>query len=210
VDTESPIFEAWLEAYERRGQTLGLEEWQHALGTHGGFDPLAHLESLVGPGLDREAVAREVKDSTARGCDARPLLPGVERLLREARRLGIARAVASSSSCAWVEGWLRRLGVRELLEVVVARDDVRRVKPDPELFLLAAERLRVSPGGCLVFEDSPNGIRAAIAAGMRCVAVPNSLTRSLARPEVDLVLDSLDARPLAAILRAIEARGVRA
>jgi beta-phosphoglucomutase-like phosphatase (HAD superfamily) len=164
----------------------------------------------VGPGLDREAVAREVKDASARGCDGRPLLPGVEPLLREACRLRIARAVASSSSCAWVEGWLRRHRVRDLLDVVVARDDVRRVKPDPELFLLAAERLGVAPGGCLVFEDSPNGMRAAVAAGMRCVAVPNGLTRSLARPEVDLVLDSLDARPLSAILRAIEAKGVRA
>jgi beta-phosphoglucomutase-like phosphatase (HAD superfamily) len=195
VDTETPIFEAWLGTYRRRGQALGLGEWQHALGTHGGFDPLAHLESLVGPGLDREAVTREVKESTARACDARDL--------------GIARAVASSSSCAWVEGWLRRHRVRDLLDVVVARDDVRRVKPDPELFLLAAARLGVSPGDCLVFEDSPNGMRAALAAGMRCVAVPNALTRPLARPEVDLVLESLDARPLAAILRAIEATEVR-
>lgn len=209
VDTETPIFEAWLGAYERRGQVLGLREWQHALGTHGGFDPLAHLESLVGPGLDREAVSGEVKESAARACEARPLLPGVERLLGDARDLGIARAVASSSSCAWVEGWLRRHRLRDLLDAVVARDDVRRVKPDPELFLLAAARLGVSPGDCLVFEDSPNGMRAALAAGMRCVAVPNALTRSLARPEVDLVLDSLDARPLAAILRAIEATGVR-
>jgi HAD superfamily hydrolase (TIGR01509 family) len=210
VDTETPIFEAWLGAYERRGRTLGLAEWQHALGTHGGFDPLAHLESLVGPGFDREAVAREVKEASARGCEGRPLLPGVERLLREARRLGLARAVASSSSCSWVEGWLLRHRVRPLIDVVVGRDDVQRVKPDPELFLLAAGRLGVSPARCLVFEDSPNGMRAALAAGMRCVAVPTGLTRSLSRPEVDLVLDSLAARPLAAIVREIEAKGVRA
>ena len=87
---------------------------------------------------------------------------------------------------------------------VTRRDDVRRVKPDPELFLLAASRLGVAPAACLVFEDSPNGMRAALDAGMRCAAVPNALTRPLARPEVDLVLESLAERPLAEILRAVE------
>jgi len=144
-----------------------------------------------------------VKEATAKGCDGQPLLPGVEALLRDAKALGLGRGVASSSSCGWVDGWLRRHEIRDLLDVVVARDDVRNVKPDPELFLLAASRLGVAPGACVVFEDSPNGMRAAIAAGMRCVAVPNALTRSLARPEVDLVLGSLAERPLVAILGAL-------
>jgi HAD superfamily hydrolase (TIGR01509 family) len=205
VDTETPIFEAWLGAYRRRGRSIGLDEWQHTLGTQGGFDPLEHLDALLGGGLDREAVLAEVKEATARGCDGRPLLPGVEALLLEAKALGLGRAVASSSSCGWVEGWLGRHGIRHLLDVVVARDDVRKVKPDPELFLLAASRLGLAPASCVVFEDSPNGMRAALAAGMRCVAVPNALTRPLERPEVDLVLASLEERPLGAILEALGA-----
>jgi len=61
VDTETPIFEAWLGAYRRRGCSVGLDEWQHALGTHGGFEPLDHLEAQVqalrpGQALDRDAV----------------------------------------------------------------------------------------------------------------------------------------------------------
>jgi HAD superfamily hydrolase (TIGR01509 family) len=204
VDTETPIFEAWLAAYRRRGHDVGLDLWQHALGTHGGFDPLEHLASLCHGTLDREATLAEVKAATARGCDGQPLMPGVERLLRDAEALGLGRAVASSSSFGWVDGWLGRHAIRDLLQVVVARDDVRRVKPDPELFLLAASRLGVAPAGCLVFEDSPNGMRAALDAGMRCAAVPNALTRPLARPEVDLVLESLAERPLAEILRAVE------
>lgn len=146
-----------------------------------------------------------MKEATARGCEGRPLLPGVEALLNDAKALGLGRAVASSSSCGWVDGWLRRHGIRELLDVVVARDDVRRVKPDPELFLLAASRLGRAPSTCLVFEDSPNGMRAALAAGMRCVAVPNALTRPLARPDVDLVLDSLAECSLAEVLQALSA-----
>ena len=217
VDTETPIFEAWLAAYRRRGCAVGLDEWQHALGTHGGFDPLDHLEAQLrgslalqpGQALDRDAVLAEVKEATARGCDSQPLLPGVEALLRDAGARGLGRAVASSSSCGWVNGWLERRGVHGLLDVVVARDDVRKVKPDPELFLLAAERLGKAPEACVVFEDSPNGMRAALAAGMRCVAVPNALTRPLERPGVDLVLDSLADRPLADILEALAASPLR-
>ena len=205
VDTETPIFDAWRAVYARHGQPLGLDEWQHALGTHGGFDPLAHLDALVGGRLDGDAVLRDVKAATARACDGQPLLPGVLSVLRDARNLGLGRAVASSSSCGWVDGWLRRLEVRELLDVVVARDDVRKVKPDPELFLLAAARLGSEPAACVVFEDSPNGMRAALAAGMRCVAVPNALTRTLERPAVDLVLDSLAERPLAEVLARLAA-----
>jgi HAD superfamily hydrolase (TIGR01509 family) len=200
LDTETPIFEAWREAYRGRGQVLSMDDWQHSLGTNDGFDPLARLVELAGEGLDREAVEREVHEANRRACDAQSLLPGVEALLVEAERLGLRRAVASSSSRAWVEGWLTRHGIRRLVEVVCARDDVARVKPAPDLFLLAAERLALPPAACLVFEDSPNGMRAARAAGMRCVAVPNGLTRQLRLPDPDLVLGSLAERPLGAIL----------
>ena len=62
----------------------------------------------------------------------------------------------------------------------------------------------------MVFEDSPNGMRAALAAGMRCVAVPNVLTRPLERPAVDLVMDALDERPLAEVLEILDRRSVQA
>jgi putative hydrolase of the HAD superfamily len=204
VDTETPIFDAWFQAYRRHGHELGLELWEHTLGTHGGFDPLEHLDSLCGGTLDREALVAEVKADTARGCDAQALMPGVERLLRDARDLGLRRAVASSSSSGWVEGWLRRHGIHELFDAFATRDHVSRVKPDPELFLLAAQRLGIAPAACVVFEDSANGMRAALAAGMRCVAVPNGLTSRLERPEVDLVVGSLAEWPLAEVLRRLE------
>jgi beta-phosphoglucomutase-like phosphatase (HAD superfamily) len=146
-----------------------------------------------------------VKAQTAKGCDALPLLPGVEQLLLDARSLGLGRAVASSSSSGWVEGWLQRHGIHHLFDAFATRDQVTRVKPDPELFLLAASRLGAEPRACVVFEDSPNGMRAALAAGMRCVAVPNALTSRIERPEVDLVLGSLAELPLAAILETLSA-----
>jgi HAD superfamily hydrolase (TIGR01509 family) len=200
LDTETPIFESWQAAYRRRGRELALEHWQHALGTNGGFDPFTHLEELLGGPVDREALHAEVKELNRRGCDAQALLPGVQALLEDAVALGVRRAVASSSTRAWVEGWLERHAIRHLVEAVCGRDDVARVKPAPDLFLEAARRLGVPPAACLVFEDSPNGMRAARAAGMRVVAVPNRLTRQLALPEHDLRLSSLAERPLRSLL----------
>jgi HAD superfamily hydrolase (TIGR01509 family) len=200
LDTETPILDAWRQAYREHGCELALEDWQHGLGTHAGFDPLAHLERLAGRPLEREALLTQVRERNHRACEAQPLLPGVAERMGEARALGLGAAVASSSSRAWVTGWLERHGLAPLLGCVCARDDVARVKPAPDLFLLAAERLGVSPPACLVFEDSANGIRAARAAGMRCVAVPNSVTRGLPLPPADLRLESLAELPLHGIL----------
>jgi HAD superfamily hydrolase (TIGR01509 family) len=200
LDTETPIFESWRHAYREHGCELDFEDWQHSLGTHPGLDPVAHLEAMLKRPLDRTTLVESVRERNRAHCEVQPLLPGVEERLREAQGLGIPAAVASSSSRAWVTGWLERHGLSPLLACVCARDDVARVKPDPDLFLLAAERLGVPAQACLVFEDSPNGVRAALAAGMRCVAVPNALTRRMALPPAHLVLESLAALPLGQIL----------
>jgi HAD superfamily hydrolase (TIGR01509 family) len=203
LDTESPIFEEWRATFRARGHDLGLDVWQHALGTHGAYDPCTHLAELTGETFDHESLRQEVRARNMVRCEALSLLPGVAERVREARASGLKTAVASSSSSAWVEGWLERHGIRALFDTVCARDHVERVKPAPDLFLLAAARLGVAPEGCVVFEDSPNGIRAARAAGMRCVAIPNDVTRSLPMAGADLVLPSLGARSLSEILGAL-------
>ena len=96
--------------------------------------------------------------------------------------LSLGLAVASSSPSAWVQPWLERHDLMPLFDAVCTRDDVQHVKPAPDLFLLAAERLGVEPAACVVFEDSPNGLRAAHTAGMKTVAIPNGLTRGLPMP----------------------------
>jgi HAD superfamily hydrolase (TIGR01509 family) len=201
VDTESPIFETWRETYRAHGLELDLADWQHALGTHGGFDPCLELSTRLARELDCEGLRDEVRERNQRRCEAQPLLPGIAELVEEARRLGLRTAVASSSSRGWVESWLSHHDIGDRFDCVRARDDVLRVKPAPDLFLAAAVGLGVSPDRCLVFEDSPNGIRAAQAAGMRCVAIPNSVTRPLPLPDPDLVLESASAIPLVELAR---------
>lgn len=205
MDTEVPIYESWLEAFREHGASFSLDEWQHALGTRGGFDPVAVLCERSTVPFDADAVHDDVRSRNRLRCEAQPLLPGVRQLLEDARSAGLRTAVASSSSVAWVEGWLSHHGIRALFDAVCGADHVTDVKPAPELFLLAAECLGVPPVACLVFEDSPNGIRAARAAGMRCVAVPNRLTAALALPEPTLTVPSLASHPLTTILETLVA-----
>ncbi|MDR2512544.1 MAG: HAD family phosphatase [Puniceicoccales bacterium] len=92
-------------------------------------------------------------------------------LARQALATGIQLAVASGGFRWRVERTLRAIHATELFPVVVASEDVARVKPAPDLFLLAAKKLGVSPTACLVVEDSPKGREAATAAGMACLLV---------------------------------------
>ena len=191
LDTETPEFEEWRAAFRARGHDLGLDVWQHSLGTVGAYDPCAHLAELGGADFDRDALRQEVVARQVTRCESQPLLPGVVDRLREGRAAGLATAVASSSPSRWVERWLARHAIRDLFDEVCTADDVEQVKPAPDLFLLAARRLAVPPGDCVVFEDSPNGLRAARAAGMPCVAIPNPLTRHLPLGDAHRLLHSL-------------------
>ncbi|MDQ5852816.1 MAG: HAD-IA family hydrolase, partial [Chloroflexota bacterium] len=155
--------------------------------------------------IDREAVRSDRRAHHISLCEQEALRPGVMALLEAGREAGLRLAVASSSSRDWVERWLQHHAIRDYFACVRSRDDVERVKPAPDLFLSAAECLGVAPEECVVFEDSPNGMRAAAAAGMRCIAVPTPLTAEVELPQVALRLESLAELPLAELLRRLDA-----
>jgi HAD superfamily hydrolase (TIGR01509 family) len=104
-------------------------------------------------------------------------LRGLGALLDQLDALGIPTAVATSAPADNVGHTLRELGLAERLTAVVRSDQVPRGKPHPDVFLAAARLIGADPGACLAFEDAPAGLRAARAAGMRCVAVTTSFTR---------------------------------
>jgi len=106
---------------------------------------------------------------------------------------GIPRAVVSSSSHHWVDGWLERIGLGQYFDAVVCRGDAPRIKPAPDLYLEGARRLGLEPGTCLVIEDSLNGVKAARAAGCPVWAVPNRVTACLDFSLADAVLPDLAA-----------------
>lgn len=111
----------------------------------------------------------------ARLADGAPLKAGVNELLDRLDERRIPRAIATSSSRAGVERHLRPAGLLERFDAVVAAGDYARGKPSPDPFLTAAYRLGVAPEDCLALEDSHNGVRAAHAAGMMTVMVPDLL-----------------------------------
>jgi HAD superfamily hydrolase (TIGR01509 family) len=121
-----------------------------------------------------------------------PLIDGaadaVRRLAAEFRL-----AVASSSNRPLIEAVLETAGIADAFAVTVSSEEVARGKPAPDVYLEAARRLGVPPAGCLVIEDSERGVQAARAAGMRCVAIPCSVTRAHDFHGATLVLDGLPA-----------------
>ena len=103
--------------------------------------------------------------------------PYATALLRRLRRDGYPIGVATMSHGPHARPVLAALDLLGDVDVLVTRDEVRRPKPDPEIYALAAARLGVAPAECLVVEDSPPGVQSALAAGMACVAATTALTR---------------------------------
>lgn len=193
VDTESPDYESWQQVYQRHGCELAVETWGQIVGGNGasGFDPHSHLEELCGRPLDREEIWISRRKQYLDELSAQPILPGVVEYLDDAERRGLQLAITSSSPENWVRGHLARLGLYQRFDTIKTADDVKRTKPDPELYLATLEALAQKPEQALVFEDSPNGVQAAKAAGLFCVVVPNNLTKQLHFEGADLRLGSL-------------------
>lgn len=103
-------------------------------------------------------------------------MPGLVEFLQQARAAGMRLGVATAANWENVEFVLQGIGLREAFDTIVTADDITRGKPDPEIFLIAAQRLGVPQARCLVFEDSLMGIEAARRAGMASVALTTSIT----------------------------------
>jgi putative hydrolase of the HAD superfamily len=202
VDTETPSRLAYEELYREHGHELPLDKWATLVGTIGApFDPDAHLEQLVGRPLDRTQMSEWLRAREHELCDLEDLRPGIEVYLAEAERRGLATGIVSSSTRDWIMRHLERLDRLNGWDVIMAADgDTDRAKPQPTLYLDALEALGLDPDEAIAFEDSLNGVRAAKAAGLFCVAVPNPITASFALDAADLVLESFEALPLAELL----------
>ncbi len=197
VDTEIPIFRVWQRIYRERGQDLPLDKWLTTVGTSSAaFDPARELGVRTGEQIDPRVLRTLERLYYQEATAMQQLLPGVAEYLSVARKLGLKTAVASSSTRKWVMEHLDRFGIGRHFDAIVCREDVKRTKPDPDLYRTALQRLEVQPAEAIALEDSSSGIHAAKAAGLFCVAVPNPLTADLDLSEADLRLLSLEAMPL--------------
>jgi HAD superfamily hydrolase (TIGR01509 family) len=173
--------------------TMGIYHaaWNHAIRTLGGPAPMSWEVFCANGGRAFHATLAEY--NAANGCQlphaefarlaaahadglldhCKPVIPVLRLILSERKR---SMAVASSGQRGNVHRILRRLEIFSHFQAIVSQEDVdiERLKPAPDLFLLAAERLGVRPGDCLVFEDSPLGAAAAAAAGMEVQVIPRT------------------------------------
>ena len=146
------------------------------------------LEALLRPLMDQHGVAQPVEVLSAMRKEiyddmvADPQVlrdnqwPHTVDLLRVASDAGCRTALATMSYRKEALHVLSALDLERTLDVVLTREDVQQPKPDPEIYLLAAQRLDTDPVDCLVLEDSPNGVRAGVAAGMNVIAVATPFT----------------------------------
>lgn len=166
------------------GWHWSMADYGRLLTTTGGKERMARWREETGSGPSDAAIADLHRDKTARyaallaggGLQARP---GVAELVAAARAAGLRLAVATTTSPGNVGAlaqaiWGRAAG--EVFDVIAAGDEVAAKKPAPDVYLLALERLGLTAGEALAFEDSRNGVLSARAAGLRVVATPSAYT----------------------------------
>ncbi|MGD0331208.1 MAG: HAD family phosphatase [Nitrososphaeria archaeon] len=166
ADSDRAEFESFRQAFQKYGVTLTLTEF---------------LESRGGTSLEIIGIIlkkKRIRLSATEICEAKQkiyeiIIPGIkpfDEIIGLINRLeNYKLAVASSGSTKNIEKMILKFGVRDKFDAVVGSEDIRRGKPDPEVFLLAARKLKTLPKNCLVIEDSLVGFKAARKAGMECI-----------------------------------------
>ncbi len=191
ADTAPFHFQAWQEVFRKRKIPYSREVFNRNFGRRN--DVI--VRSIVGEGYpesEMEAILVEKEGLfRARAKGKIKPFPGAMELLDELKEYGVKVALATSSPIENGQFVTRQLGIEDRFDAIVWGREVTEGKPSPQIFLLAAERLNVAPGRCVVIEDSVSGVTAAKRAGMKCLAVTNSHPAAKLG-EVDLMADSLE------------------
>jgi len=190
VDTAPFHFQAWQELFQSLGKGFADADFRRIFGLRND----AILRDILGE-LTRAKVERlaERKEELYRSkVEGRvTAIPGAVELLQRLQQRGRKMAIVSSTPGENVGVVLSSLGLEGVFEAVIAEEDASKGKPDPQGFLLAAEKLGVEARECVVIEDAPGGVEAAKRAGMCCIGLTTSRPRE-ALAGADLVVDSLE------------------
>ncbi|GAB6989118.1 HAD family hydrolase [Paenibacillus pini] len=204
VDTETPAYHAFCQVYAEYGQELPLLTYAKCVGTSFDvFNPYTHLVELLDHKVETELIRTKVDVIFKEMLQAATPRPGVEQYLKSATAMNLKIGLASSSFYEWIEPYLIKFDLRHYFDAICTADVVSEVKPNPELYLLCAEKLGVDPADAIAFEDSINGSKAAFAAGMPCVIVPNEMTKHYTFLEYSLMIPSMTDMALADVITSI-------
>lgn len=178
LDTETDEVKILQCMYAQAGLTFDLDAHRAVVGTNGSrdHDPVQALADREGETRSFEQIRKDFRQTTYHHAQKLEAMDGVVDLIRNAKAKGYLLAVGSSATYSWVNTHLTRLGLRAAFDAIVTFDDVENAKPAPDIFLKVLEVIGVHPEKALVLEDSQNGVLAAHRAGIRAIAVPNSIT----------------------------------
>ncbi len=188
VDSTEYHWRAWVDTLSREGVSITYRQFLSTFGQRND----SFVPGWLGPGAAPERVRRVGEEKEARYRElilegGLSPLAGASEWVRRLKECGWLQAIASSAPRRNVEVMLEALGFSGCFQAIVAAEDVRQGKPDPEVFLTAAARLGAPPARSIVVEDAPAGIEAARRAGMRSIG----LARSGAVMNADIVVASL-------------------
>ena len=179
LDSERIVLDAFLLVCEHFELGDRTELLKQCIGTNRDYTR-ARMTEAFGSGVDFNEFQNmwALKHEEIVGDEAMPLMDGARELLDLIQQLDIPRAVATSTRSAQALDRLEKADLLHYFEFVVGGDQVTNSKPDPEIYLAATQKLGCNPTSCLAFEDSENGVRAALGAGLRVIQVPDLVAPS--------------------------------
>lgn len=192
IDSTEYHFETWRETLRRQDYDLTRDDFLRSFGKRNDAVVRSLLgEDILPSEIERISEAKEARYRELVRTQGIALLPGVEEWLRHLKADGWLQAIASSAPPANIEAILMATNLADYFDALASAEEVEHGKPDPQIFLLAAGKLGVTPQRCVVVEDAPAGTEAGRRAGMRTVGVLTSHGELMA----DVVVSTLDELP---------------
>jgi len=190
IDTESLWYDIYKEYFlSSYNYHLPLELFGKFIGTDAETLFLA-IEEDLGQPLERTKLISDLNHLFEKNLPSLEMRDGIVDIIKRAIESDKKIAIATSSNIEWVERLLNHFGIGQYFTIMITRDFVEKVKPDPALYKLAVEKLNVMPTEAIAIEDSRNGAIAAIRAGLNCIVVPNRVTKYSTFPEDCVIKDS--------------------
>ena len=202
IDTETVWFDSFNEVLGRYDVEFPLEIFLPCVGTKGTIID-QYIEEKLGNRVSVQEIRQLVRECHREKIVDIDIREGVRDYLTQAKELSLKIGLATSSNREWIDHFFKRLDLLHYFDVIKTGDDVKKVKPDPEVYHQCLDALNVSSNHVVAFEDSNNGAKAAKASGVSCVIVPNPITAKLTFDDYDLRIESMASQSLTEVLNKI-------